>query len=688
MELERPRVEKARRSNAGRDASAGADYRADIDGLRAIAVLAVVANHAFPAWCRGGFIGVDIFFVISGYLISTIVVRHIQQHDFTFQAFYARRIRRIFPSLLLVLLASAMAGWFTLLAEDYRRLGSSMAASAAFVANVMFWRETGYFDIDADTKPLLHLWSLGVEEQFYLVWPLSLWLALRYGVNPLTFIVSLVFLSFALGLKGVQADVSATFYLLPTRLWELAIGGLVACVAISRSAVIAAPGDAAGCRRDLRHGGTMALYRTKVLQQLQSVTGLLLIGAGLLLISKDRLFPGAWALLPTLGAGLIISAGPSAWLNSTVLSNRVLVWFGLISYPLYLWHWPLLSFARLYEGQALTRELRIAAIGVAILLAWLTYRFVEKPIRSAARYRSWAPLLVGLVVMLGVVGYAIHALAGIPGREFNMRYAKNAQAFRWPAHKTKTEDCTQYTGLFDISFCVVSIGRAPTVALIGDSHANAIYDFVEARSLARQAGVVMLGQGGCPPFIGVERDRENCASRMNRIVEYLARTTAIEHVVIAGRFAATFEGLNFGGETPPSYYQLTLLRNAAERDRREIFKEGFESMLKALQFAGKRVTVLLDVPELDFDPRACLRTRAEAACSIGRPVVAGRQAAYTALMLELQAVYKFKIIDLKSVLCNDADCQAMAEGRILYRDSHHLGQLGNAYLVRSDLRLE
>jgi peptidoglycan/LPS O-acetylase OafA/YrhL len=304
-------------------------YRADIDGLRAIAVLSVVAFHAFPGVVRGGFVGVDIFFVISGYLICTILFQNLERGSFSFTEFYVRRIRRIFPALVLVLVFVMVVGWFVLTADEYRQLGKQVAGGAGFVSNLLLWREAGYFDSSAEIKPLLHLWSLGIEEQFYLVWPCLLWFAWRRRFSPLTLTLVVAAASFCLNIAVVQGDMVAAFYSPVTRFWELLSGSLLAWWHLHR-----APDRAAG----------------PVTANLLSGSGLALLAAGFGMIHGELRFPGFWAAIPVAGALLVIAAGPAAWGNRVVLSSRICVWFGLISYPLYLWHWPLLSYARIVQG--------------------------------------------------------------------------------------------------------------------------------------------------------------------------------------------------------------------------------------------------------------------------------------------------------------------------------------------------
>ncbi|MEI7824499.1 MAG: acyltransferase [Chlorobiaceae bacterium] len=213
------------------------NYRPDIDGLRAVAVLAVVGFHAFPSWLMGGFVGVDVFFVISGYLISTIIFNNLDKGTFSFSEFYARRIMRIFPALILVLFACLAFGWFALLSDEFNQLGKHIAAGTGFVSNLVLWRESGYFDNSSGTKPLLHLWSLGIEEQFYIVWPLVLWFAWKRKFNLLTITVLVTIFSFLLNIKGIKQDAVATFYSPQTRFWELLCGSLLAWFTIYKKGV-------------------------------------------------------------------------------------------------------------------------------------------------------------------------------------------------------------------------------------------------------------------------------------------------------------------------------------------------------------------------------------------------------------------------------------------------------------------
>ncbi len=312
-------------------------YRKDIDGLRAIAVLAVITYHAFPDIVCGGFIGVDIFFVISGFLISGIIFKSIEHHKFSFIEFYMRRVLRIFPALLILLISSFALGWFVLLADEYKQLGKHIAGGAGFVLNFILWKENGYFDNLAEVKPLLHLWSLSIEEQFYIFWPIILWLGRKSRVSLLGITLVLALISFALNIRETQRDIIAMFYSPQPRFWEILIGAILAYLMLYKQ------NNFASLQQKFYNTKIGHLFysfkflnKKNVLKSTLSLLGLLLITVGLLLVTKDKIFPGWWALLPTIGAVLIISAGDQAWLNRTLLSSRLMVWFGLISFPLYL----------------------------------------------------------------------------------------------------------------------------------------------------------------------------------------------------------------------------------------------------------------------------------------------------------------------------------------------------------------
>jgi len=461
-------------------------YRPDIDGLRAVAVLSVVGFHAFPKLIHGGFIGVDIFFVVSGFLISTILFDNLERDSFSFVEFYSRRIRRIFPGLIVVLIAALTAGWFLLLADEYKQFGSHLAGGAGFISNLILWKESGYFDNAAETKPLLHLWSLGIEEQFYIIWPLLLWASWKRKLNLLAITGTVAILSFAWNVIVAYRDSVADFYSPQTRFWELLTGAGLAYAALHKKGWFAQyePPVKKGGRRP--KPPPARLLGSVRLANLQSMLGATLIAVSLFYVTRDKAFPGWWAALPTVGAALLISAGPRAWLNRIVLSNRLFVWCGLISFPLYLWHWPLLAFPRILQGSATSDKARLYAVLIAVVLASLTYLLVEKPLRFNAYRKTTTVALLTVMTLLGSAGYFVYRHGGLAFRAAmnpeihnegdidHLFYHEYSQSHFFPC---TPESIRKDAALFgDVVRCLQSKKDQPIdVAIIGDSHAEQLF---------------------------------------------------------------------------------------------------------------------------------------------------------------------------------------------------------------------
>lgn len=381
-------------------------YRSEIDGLRAFAVLSVVAFHAFPSWLKGGFIGVDVFFVISGFLITTHIFENLDKGQFSFADFFGRRIRRIFPALILVMASSLVFGWLGLLADEFAQLGKHVASGAAFITNFILVDESGYFDNAAETKPMLHLWSLAVEEQFYIVWPLVLFLAWKRKFNLLIITILVAVVSFYLNLHFVKTHAAETFFWPVGRFWELLSGSVLAWLLLYKGEWL----------EKLKLWIDKYLVRIihssdidgSTVSNVMSFFGLLLLAYGVIRINEGLTFPSTWALIPVLGAVLVIASGSKSWLNRLFLMNPIAVWFGLISYPLYLWHWPILSFLRILETEMPHRDARVAAVFLSIILAWLTYILIESPIRFGSLKRKVNSLIIAIILFaVGGLGYYV-----------------------------------------------------------------------------------------------------------------------------------------------------------------------------------------------------------------------------------------------------------------------------------------
>lgn len=389
-------------------------YRPDIDGLRALAVSAVVLHHAFSGLLPGGFVGVDVFFVISGYLISGILLNELKSNSFSLRDFYARRIRRIFPALTLILIACYLFGWISLYADEFAKLGKHMYHGAAFVSNFAFWQEGGYFDQAAETKPLNHLWSLGIEEQFYIAWPMMLWAAWKLWRRPLLMAGFILVGSLGFNVYLSLVDTIADFYSPLTRMWELLIGAVLSFASQETVSSQAEPGMPTWVLK------FKEWLTSGFVQHAGPAAGFVLILMSVWVFDKTDAYPGWRALIPTLGAALIL-AGEDSWFNRAVLSLPAVRWIGRISYSLYLWHWPLLSFARVVYPK-IGNVAIIGLVLLGVLLAYLTYVLVEMPVRRWKPRSYKVNLLMLPLALMALLGYNAEARNGLDFREVSLNY--------------------------------------------------------------------------------------------------------------------------------------------------------------------------------------------------------------------------------------------------------------------------
>jgi len=683
-------------------------WRPDIDGLRAVAILAVVVYHGFPSKLQGGFIGVDVFFVISGFLISSIIFRNLDQGTFSFAEFYSRRVRRIFPALVVVLAASFVLGWFVLLPDEYAQLGKHIAGGAGFIANFVLWHEAGYFDNAAETKPLLHLWSLGVEEQFYIVWPLLVWFAWKRRFNLFAITLAVAIISFALSLMGVKTDPVAAFYSPQTRFWELMAGSLLAWTTLYGQPAMAGVKTRLGAwmGRDIwRDDG-------QTLANVVSVLGLLLIVVGCMRIHSGLAFPGAWAMVPVAGAVLLIAAGPRAWLNRTLLSHKLALWVGWISYPLYLWHWPLLSLAYIVEGGMPDRGIRIAAVVLAFLLAWLTYRFVELPVRMRGGGRCKVAILVVLMATAGYAGYWAYGQKGVPSRPFvtdyqhrldeinkyidNIEEVNHGEDF-WGTHDS-CKDILHFDTQTNHVTCFTTSPQ-PKILLVGDSHAWALTRALIAKRVALDA--MALGHGLCPALEGYTvvdpgAKDDGCFHLTGKIIDALDRFPSIRTVVIASRGPLYFSGKGFGIEEIREYKGVVHLRivdaNGKKANPEYAFYKGYSRLVEKILGLGKKVVFVIDNPELGEDPRYCFRLhpfsltrKPVSSCTLSLPLgqVMERQKTYRELVAKIKADnLGLTIYDTLPAFCDAHICYGIRDRKLLYWDDDHISVTAAEMLLR------
>lgn len=488
-------------------------HRSDIDGLRAIAVLAVVAFHATKR-IPGGFVGVDVFFVISGFLISSILLEGLKRGSFSFADFYARRIRRIFPALILVLAASWLLGWYVLEPKAYASLGAHMVAGGGFFSNILLWSESGYFDAAAELKPLLHLWSLGIEEQFYLFWPLFLFFAWKGSWRIHIWIPILLGASFAINILGFQAHPVATFYLPFGRFFEPLLGAALAYIALyqQKNLHIYQATIVFRLRKTAISGGDVA-----------SLIGFLLIGGGVFALNEASSFPGWWVLLPTVGAVLLISAGEEAWVNQFFLANRWVAYIGLISYPLYLWHWPLLTFGRMTSmGIDHPRLMNISMLSLAFVLSMVTYHFVEKRVRYGLIKQSKliVPGLGGAIIILMIVGLATNLFGGWSGRypaairpflDYKFDYKESFRNDRCLLSGAEREFADECAGREP------GVGK-PLMLIWGDSHGAMLYRALSEIAEKKKMSVAQYTSSSCPPVLGFEKANRPLCKSLNALI--------------------------------------------------------------------------------------------------------------------------------------------------------------------------
>jgi len=543
-------------------------YRPDIDGLRAVAIFSVVIFHAFPKAISGGFVGVDIFFVISGFLISSIIFRGLETGRFSYIDFYARRIKRIFPALILVCVFCLVIGWCILLPDELINLGKHVIAGAAFVSNIISWKETGYFRAASDVKPLLHLWSLGVEEQYYIIWPALVALIWKRSHNFSLIVLPILIGSFLLNIFAINIRSAATFYLPVTRFWELMMGGVLAFIALHN----------------------IRIFHQRISNNVVASIGLCFLMAGLFLIDSDKKFPGWWAILPTMGTSFLIYAGKDAWVNSKILSNKSVVFIGLISYPLYLWHWPLFVYSRVIDMTGIGE--RVAILAISFVLAVFTYVFIEKPIRFGLSNRITGWLVSG---MLLVTAFGVISFTGFlqPYHNSEEMQKISRATGKWEYPGTMRPFRFHERMLYHINREAINSQNPGTVLFFGDSNMAQYYPNIDALSHRSRQNIVFATENGCPPIPNVSQARHpQCIGFVDDVIAY-ASLPEVKTVVISAQWYAYF------GKGSKSYFDNSQTTRVLFLDGLEgsrLAFTSFETMLSKLASMGKTTYLVLNIP--------------------------------------------------------------------------------------------
>jgi peptidoglycan/LPS O-acetylase OafA/YrhL len=659
-------------------------YRPDIDGLRAVAVLAVLCFHAFPKVLGGGFVGVDIFFIISGFLISTILLGSLKRGTFSFKEFYTRRILRIFPALIVVLGACYGIGWLVLLPEEFRQLGKHMVGGAGSVSNLFFWQEAGYFDNSAATKPLLHLWSLGVEEQFYIVWPCLLLLAWQRHINALKMAFCIIAGSFAVNVYTVHTDVVQSFYSPIARFWELLLGSLLAYLQLHRIDV----------EQRIRLGiesllskftaRRLPVINPVIRQNSLAVVGIFLIATAVIFVGKNQPFPGWWALLPALGAYLVISAGPLAVLNRRVLSSRPLVWVGLISYPLYLWHWPLLSFATILETKTPSSGIRVTAVALAFVLAWLTYHFIERPIRFGKRGKTQISMLVLPMILLAALGSVAYIKGNVRSSTLPAKVIDQIAKLDFALHFAKWSPCPNEADTWNCK--ILNPDKPAKIALIGDSHSVHLASGLAELNTIVTNNIISRNGNGCLPVFELELAGKRYYSCEGDIIkkglEEAINSASIKVIMLSGYAVWKIRPID-------DELQLEDVSEKNVTENAAIMEKALDITLSRLVASGKQIIFFVDTPVLDFEPAECIAIRplylightSKDPCALPRPLFEQRNIEYHRIITSAQKAFPtVKFINLYDYLCDQEFCYAQKDDVLLYSDHSHLSADGSRYL--------
>lgn len=650
-------------------------HRSDIDGLRALAVLPVVLFHLDVEFVSGGFVGVDIFFVISGFLITSIIANEMRQGRFSFLEFYERRVRRIFPALILVIAVSSVAAWNILLPHELAAYGQSVLATALFASNIYFWRQSGYFDPASDTKPMLHTWSLSVEEQFYLLFPIFLVLAMRWLKTRRAVeiaVVAVALASFLLSLYGVAYKPKATFFLAPARAWELLMGAIIAL-------------------------GVVPAITAHRARTAAGVIGFGLIAWSLLFLTPQDPFPGMNALPACLGAALIIHAGTTGTsLVHRALSLPPVVIVGLVSYSLYLWHWPLIVFAKQYAIEPLTGWDRTWLLLAALALAYGTWALVETPFRKRTFAPARGPLLSGAMAAmasLAAFGLALHLSDGMP-----QRIPEEARRIADGVHSIdpRRESCLAHelNWISPKDACTYGAAVRPRFAVWGDSHAATLMPAIAELANAHGEAVKFYGYSGCPSVLGVQRlgqPMHKCLDYNLEAMSILEGDPGIDTVILHARHAVYLMGwsTDIGPAERLSDQVLVTDRSGAPldaKDRLNAYAAGLNEAVDRLVKAGKSVVVIYPVPETGYTVPTVLAKLAmqnAAPESFTRPFsnFEKRNRFVMQALDRLGPADRITRIYPHTRLCEQGTCRLYAEGEPLYYDDNHLSLAGVAYVA-------
>lgn len=643
-------------------------YRLEIDGLRAIAVLSVLLYHFGFSAFGGGFVGVDVFFVISGYLITSNIITKIEGGGFSLMGFYERRFRRLLPAYFVVVISSLAVGIYFLTPKDYEELAKSAAASAVFSSNIFFFSESGYFDGPAELKPLLHTWSLALEEQFYFFLPFLLMLAYKLGGRLILWLAITAALSLLLSALLTNSYPSAAFYLLPTRAWELLAGGILALN------VVSAP-------------------QNRVLRESFTAGGLFLILISVFTFSSETAFPGYAAIAPVAGTFLLIlgcSGGRS--LVRSLLEHPLMVGVGLISYSLYLWHWPVIVYSRLYSITEISLPHVCVAFVFTFVISWFTWKYIENPFRKprnkgghATSFIKHAAVASLVVVMLGAV---VIVYEGFPGRSAGaVKFSESVDDDEWMHWQSCENVVARLEGRRGLCKLGIS-GKASSFILWGDSHAMTMASGLDMVAAKNGLSGEIATHSGCAPLVGVGRlNRDACIKFNRRILHYIEENESITRVILSARWVLSMTGERYKNESgkPVTLTSLEDHENGTMDDD-AVFMAGLDKLLSKLSGMGKKVVILGQVPEVGYNVPAAHLAASFSGRDINQIIAPARvefeqrNRALKDFFVTLDRRYEVEIVSIGDFLCGASSCDVTKAGHVLYRDDDHLSTFGSEYI--------
>jgi peptidoglycan/LPS O-acetylase OafA/YrhL len=644
-------------------------YREDIDALRGLAVFLVVVYHAFPKLLPGGFIGVDVFFVISGYLITSIIFFSLNNNNFSLIDFYARRIRRLFPALATVLLVVLVFGWLVLFPEEYEQLGKHVTKSVVFLLNFQLINEINYFDVENHYKPLLNLWTLSIEEQYYLFWPLLILFFFKIKKSPNYTLVLAFIISFSINVYFVKDYSQKVYYHTLARFWQLAAGSLLAVWLMNYKV--------------LQNSNNS---KTKILI---GGGGVILIVIGALWINGQMIYPGLLAIVPVLGAAMVIIS------NIKLKQYFGFVKLGLISYPLYLWHWVIISFLYIYLGRKPETFVLVLAVFLSLTFAYFTYKYIEQ-----FRYqKSLTPYLISLLIIIGLFGFYVKEKKGLPDRSNMQSYGEAIQHFkRTPA---KDETCLNYSrGLLGdqqtFDYCRadpdIKNKAKKLIAIIGDSHAHTLFPGISKVALSKGYETILLANSSCPTLKDFEWGNNNleiniCKKKIEEILTIIQKEPRIEKVIMTTRGPVYIHGEVDGILTEENIKKnLSLIKN--QKITYENYFDGFKNTMEVLENIPhiKKVFYKLENPELDFLPKETIsRPYDFFGTSVNRDTIS-RKLYLQRMSLYRENIFKLSfskllVLDPIKALCDDDICFSKVEGKFLYADDDHFSEFGSIYIA-------